>query len=118
MLFKINGSNKIAKIGESFKILSTPPCSDNDAGVIMYGWEFGTRCLDAAGGGCGSSPVGLGAPYSTYSYGDEVVVYEDGVWKYKNVGNVLASSSDGPNYPWFATWPSPYSAEKWCEPQI
>jgi hypothetical protein len=118
MIFKIRTPNKIANVDSSFKIASVQPCENNSAGVIMYGWEAGTRCLDTAGGGCGSTPIGVVGPYGTYVYGDEIVVYEDGVWKYKNMGFNLAVSADGPNYPWFAIWPEPYSAAKWCEPQI
>jgi len=91
-------------------------CSDSHAGVIMTGWEYGTRCLDASGGGCGSDPVGYELPYQTYFYGDETLVYENGVWKYKNLSSVLAQSSDGPDYPWDAVWPSPFEAIKWCVP--
>ena len=91
-------------------------CANHHAGIIMTGWEYGTRCLDASGGGCGSDPVGYGAPHLTYFYGDETVIYEDGVWKYKNLSTILAQSSDGPHHPWDATWPEPFEAIKWCVP--
>lgn len=120
----INSDGTNHKINYSdglFKIWTTPPaqpCNNDSAGVIMYGWYAGTRCLDSAGGGCESSPVGVIGPYGTYIYGDEEVAYGDGVWKYKNFGSDIVSSTDGPNYPWLATWPEPYSSEKWCESQI
>jgi hypothetical protein len=114
---KSDGTNhKINHSDGLFKILHT--CANNSAGVIMYGWFVGTRCLDTVGGGCGSTPVGVVGPYGTYVYGDEIVIYEDGVWKYKNIDSLIVASTNGPNYPWLATWPEPYSAAKWCEPQI
>lgn len=117
-------SNSISKTtngdGYYFHLAEQIPqtTSNDNAGVVMYGWVGGDRCLDSAGGGCGSSPVGVIGPFGSYIYGDETVVYEDGVWKYKNMGNTIAFSIDGPNYPWLATWIEPFSASKWCEPQI
>lgn len=89
-------------------------CSHSHAGIIMVGWEYGTRCLDASGGGCGGDPTGFGPPHQTYFYGDETVVYEDNIWKYKNLSTVIAQSSDGPHYPWDALWNSPFEGIKWC----
>lgn len=107
------GNNIVSKIyfGET-EVYSL--CLDNTAGIIMLGWESGSRCLDSSGGGCASFPSGFIAPYQTYVYGDESVVYEDSVWKYKNLSNIIVESTNGPEYPWEANWPSPYSAHKWC----
>lgn len=115
MEFKIKSPNKILKTGDSYKVF-TSMCNDNSAGVIMIGWEYGTRCLDVSGAGCGSTPVGVIGPHGSYYYGDEVVFYQDGVWKYQNMGTNITYSSDGPDYPWLANWPEPYLAKKWCEP--
>jgi hypothetical protein len=91
-------------------------CASVDAGVIMFGWESGTRCLDATSAGCGGNPVGFAEPYQTYVYGDEVVLFEDNIWKYKNLSTLLAQSFNGPEYPWQANWPEPFEALQWCEP--
>lgn len=107
------GNNIVSKIYLGETIIYSL-CSDNLAGVIMVGWESGTRCLDSTGGGCGSFPTGFLEPYQTHIYGDETVVYEDGVWKYKNLSTTIVQSTNGPEYPWEANWPSPYIAYKWC----
>jgi hypothetical protein len=79
-------------------------CPDSTSSVKMMGWVAGDRIL---------APIGY-APYGreTYTYGDEVVRYETGVWLYINNGTELARANSYADRPWLVDWPSPYSAEK------
>jgi hypothetical protein len=75
----------------------------------MTGWTYGNRTLSAIGY----------APYGkeTYTYGNEVVRYETGVWIYSNsdLGEITRAYSYA-DYPWLAVWNSPFTASKVCPP--
>lgn len=82
-------------------------CSDATAQVFMTGWVSGDRTL---------SPIGY-APYGkeTYTYGDEVVRYETGVWLYSNSGlGEITRTYSYADRPWLATWDSPFTSSKIC----
>ena len=81
-----------------------PLCPNSTSSVKMTGWVSGDRIL---------SPIAY-APYGreTYTYGDEVVRYETGVWLYTNVGSELARAYSYAEWPWLVDWPSPYAAQK------
>ena len=82
-----------------------PLCPNSTSSVKMTGWVAGDRIL---------SPHGY-APYGreTYIYGDEVVRYETGVWRYINsTYGELAIAYSYAEWPWLVDWPSPYAAEK------
>ena len=70
----------------------------------MTGWYAGDRIL---------SPIGY-APYGyeTYTYGDETVRYETGVWFYLGAEGEIVRAYGYEERPWLANWPSPYTAEK------
>jgi hypothetical protein len=99
------GNTNVSKIflGEN---LVFPPCPNSTSSVKMTGWVAGDRIL---------SPIGY-APYGreTYTYGDEVVRYETGVWLYINVDTELARAYSYAEWPWLVDWPSPYAGEKIC----
>lgn len=82
-------------------------CSEATAAVKMTGWVAGERTL---------SPIGY-APYGreTYTYGDEVVRYEDGLWLYTNATyGELARAYSYAARPWLVNWPTPFAAEQVC----
>jgi len=82
-------------------------CLDATSSVLMTGWVAGPRTL---------TPIGY-APYGneTYTYGDEVVRYETGVWIYGNSGlGEIARAYSTASRPWLATWPAGFTAQKIC----
>jgi hypothetical protein len=82
-------------------------CLDTTSRVLMTGWVAGPRTL---------TPIGY-APYGneTYTYGDEVVRYETGVWIYANSGlGEIARAYSTASRPWLATWPAGFTAQKIC----
>jgi Concanavalin A-like lectin/glucanases superfamily len=82
-------------------------CQDTTSSVLMTGWVAGPRTL---------TPIGY-APYGneTYTYGDEVVRYETGVWIYANSGlGEIARAYSTASRPWLATWPAGFTAQKIC----
>jgi hypothetical protein len=99
------GNNNVSKIflGDNLVFES---CPDSTSSVKMTGWVYGDRTL---------SPIGY-APYGreTYTYGDETVRYETGVWLYINTGTELARAYSYAAWPWLVDWPSPYAAVKIC----
>jgi hypothetical protein len=97
-------------LGTNIVFESTENCLDSTASVKMTGWVSGDRTL---------SPIGY-APYGreTYTYGDEVVRYETGVWLYINLGTVLARAYSYAARPWLVNWPAPYAAEQVCPPCV
>lgn len=104
------GNSNVSKIflGENLVFPPTPTCVDSTSSVKMTGWVAGDRIL---------SPIGY-APYGreTYTYGDEVVRYETGVWLYINLGSELARAYSYAARPWLVNWPAPYAAEQVCPP--
>ena len=100
------GDTGVSKIflGNNIVFESIDNCPDATSSVKMTGWVVGDRIL---------APIGY-APYGceTYTYGDEVVRYETGVWFYINAGTELARAYSYANRPWLVDWPSPYAAEK------
>ena len=103
------GDTSISKIflGENIVFESTSEgCTDSIASVKMTGWVSGDRTL---------SPIGY-APYGrdTYTYGDEVVRYETGVWLYIGAEGEITRAYSYASYPWLVSWPAPYSGEKFC----
>jgi hypothetical protein len=103
------GNNNVSKIFLGNNLVfppttPTPTCPDSTSSVKMTGWVAGDRIL---------SPIGY-APYGreTYTYGDEVVRYETGVWLYTNQGGELVRAYSYADWPWLVDWPSPYAAEK------
>ena len=83
-----------------------PQCLDSTSKVKMTGWVAGARTL---------SPIGY-APYGheTYTYGDETVRYETGVWIYSALAGEITRAYSSEGYPWLVNWPSPYAAQKVC----
>jgi hypothetical protein len=79
-------------------------CANSISRVKMTGWYAGDRIL---------SPVGY-APYGyeTYTYGDETVRYETGVWLYVGAEGEITRAYGYEDRPWLANWPTPYAAEK------
>lgn len=102
------GNNDVSKIYIGNNLVFG--CSDSTSSVKMTGWESGDRTL---------APIGY-LPYGreTYTYGDEVVRYETGVWLYTNVGSELARAYSYAEWPWLVDWPAPYDAEQICTPII
>lgn len=97
------GDNNVSKIFLGNNLVF-PLCPNSTSSVKMTGWVAGDRIL---------SPIGY-APYGreTYTYGDEVVRYETGVWLYTNQGGELVRAYSYADWPWLVDWPSPYAAEK------
>ena len=79
-------------------------CPNSTSSVKMTGWVAGDRIL---------SPIGY-APYGreTYTYGDETVRYETGVWFYIGAAGEIARAYSYAEWPWLVDWPSPYAGEK------
>ena len=105
------GNSNVSKIflGENLVFGgASENCPDySTPSVKMTGWVSGDRIL---------SPIGY-APYGreTYTYGDETVRYETGVWFYTNsTYGELARAYSYAGYPWLVNWPTPYAAEKFC----
>jgi formylglycine-generating enzyme required for sulfatase activity len=101
------GNTGVSKIflGNNIVFEATDNCPDSTSSVKMTGWVAGDRIL---------APIGY-APYGreTYTYGDEVVRYETGVWLYINATyGELARAYSYAERPWLVDWPSPYTAEK------
>ena len=87
-------------------------CSNNDAKVLMVGWEFGPRPLTR-------DNENLYTYYTGGSPGDETVyrVNSSSPWVYANVGIPLATSLTVSQFPWQAVWPTApttYTATKVC----
>ena len=50
---------------------------------------------------------------TSYTYGDETVIWNGSVWEYSNIySGLFASSTDDVAYPWLATWNNSFSAAK------
>ena len=103
------GDTSVSKVflGENLVFGSTPEsCPNSTASVKMTGWVSGDRTL---------APIGY-APYGreTYTYGDETVRYETGVWLYIGAEGEIARAYSYASYPWLVNWPAPYSGEKFC----
>jgi len=101
------GNTGVSKIflGNNIVFEATDNCPDSTSSVKMTGWVAGDRIL---------API-VYAPYGreTYTYGDEVVRYETGVWLYINATyGELARVYSYAERPWMVDWPSPYAAEK------
>jgi hypothetical protein len=101
------GNTSVSKVflGNNIVFETVENCPDSTSSVKMTGWVVGDRIL---------APIGY-APYGreTYTYGDEVVRYETGVWLYINTTyGELARVYSYADRPWLADWPSPYAAEK------
>jgi hypothetical protein len=101
------GNTSVSKVflGENLVFGSvSDPCPDSTSNVKMTGWVAGDRIL---------SPIGY-APYGreTYTYGDEVVRYETGVWLYTNTGSEIVRAYSYAQWPWLVNWPAPYGAQK------
>ncbi len=99
------GNNNVSKIFLGGDMVF-PPCLNSTSKVKMTGWVSGDRTL---------SPIGY-APYGreTYTYGDEVVRYETGVWIYTNISAEIVRAYSYAEWPWLVNWPSPYAAQKVC----
>lgn len=99
------GNNNISKIFLGNNLVFG--CYNSTSSVKMMGWEFGDRIL---------APIGY-LPYGneTYTYGDETVRYETGVWIYENstLGEITRSYSYA-NWPWLVDWTVPYKAQQTC----
>jgi titin len=99
------GNTSVSKVflGEDL-VFGSVSCPDSTSSVKMTGWVYGDRIL---------SPIGY-APYGreTYTYGDEVVRYETGVWLYTNTGSEIVRVYSYAERPWLVDWPAPYVAQK------
>jgi hypothetical protein len=98
---------QVASIITSLLVPPEPACDNATAQVLMTGWVFGDRTL---------SPIGY-LPYGkeTYTFGDEVVRYETGVWIYENSGlGEITRAYSYADYPWLAIWDSPFTSSKIC----
>ena len=74
--------------------------------VKMTGWVSGDRTL---------APIGY-FPYGreTYTYGDETVRYETGVWIYSGLAGEITRANSSEEYPWLVDWPSGYAGDQVC----
>ena len=84
-------------------------CSNNDAKVLMVGWEFGPRPLTR-------DNENLYTYYTGGSPGDETVyrANSSSPWSYANAGSPFVTSLTVSQFPWQAVWPAPYTATKVC----
>ena len=94
----------VGSVAYSSQYPTVADCANNDAKVLMVGWEpYGPRAL-----------ARLNENY--YYYGQETVFRENGQtpWTYANDGTPFVTSLTVAEFPWQAEWPSPFTATKAC----
>ena len=98
------GDSNVSKIFLGNNLIFS--CLDSSSSVKMTGWVVGDRIL---------APIGY-APYGreTYTYGDETVRYETGVWLYIALAGEITRAYSSEEYPWLVDWPSGYAGEQVC----
>jgi hypothetical protein len=99
----------VGSVTSSSQYPTVADCSNNNAKALMVGWYAGPRPLTR-------DNENLYTYYADGNPGDETLDRGDSSspWVYRNLGNEIVTSLTVAEFPWQASWPSPYTATKIC----